>query len=588
MYAKYIDENTVELPPTNYNGISNYCHYEEKLIEDGYLPFVVEEEPTAEKYLKKYRLEDGTIYQYTVADTSDCNNYTEAGDYYLGVGLHDNCPFVEACQFALNVSIYNGVIVQEAIGLDTEQKRFKRTCVDGVWGEWLELGSGSSSGGSEKIGSIISLLASATYTPDGCLPCDGTEYNKSAYNSFYTSYLVSGKLATCTYEEYESDITAYGQCAKFGLDTTNNKFKVPTIKDGSYLTQALSDVEIGKAYNESLPNITGTTKIGSTNYQDGAKVQGDNVRVRFFVVVSNSEELDVPEINQIEFNNPFFFGDYKWSEINIENLSWLKSNGIFQDGSVYTDFYNWILLNKNNQIDSGISVKGSDETYDDYDYVVNETDGTFRLPLNVKGASGSAVAGNGMTLGLYNGTTFAGLKANDTDGLEDSAGLYGSSVGTTNSSGGQMTNLSGIGITTDPTKSGIETSSNGLSLYFYVGETLQKTNVIDISKLQKEVDNLIFNNRKVIAGYVMPDYSAGIAINATSYTAPKAGIVLVNCQHADHASNQVSINGVELYSMYMTGSYANGTLPPFETQVSAGDVITSNQNILKFYPYKGA
>lgn len=89
-------------------------------------------------------------------------------------------------------------------------------------------------------------------------------------------------------------------------------------------------------------------------------------------------------------------------------------------------------------------------------------------------------------------------------------------------------------------------------------------------------------------GWGMPDYSAGITVKATSYTAPKAGIVLINCQHADHATNQVTINGVRLYSVSMTGSYANGTLPPFETPVSAGDVITSNQNILKFYPYKGA
>lgn len=193
---------------------------------------------------------------------------------------------------------------------------------------WKQLSLGGAGGASDKIGSIIALFASSTYTPDGCLPCDGTEYNKSDYSVFFTTYLAGGKLATCTYEEYESDITTYGQCAKFALDTTDNKFKVPTIKDGSYLTQALSDTEIGKAYNESLPNITGATKIGSTNYQvdsttsgafeydtsshfnigagsdvgliptkfnasrssstyqDNAKVQGDNVRVRFFVVVA--------------------------------------------------------------------------------------------------------------------------------------------------------------------------------------------------------------------------------------------------------------------------------------------------------------
>lgn len=485
---------------------------------------------------------------------------------------------------------------------------------DEKWSE-IQLGGGAG-GASDKIGSIIALFASSTYTPDGCLSCDGTEYNKSDYSVFFTTYLAGGKLATCTYEEYESDITTYGQCAKFALDTTNEKFKVPTIKDGSYLTQALSDTEIGKAYNESLPNITGAISCGvvsqpyqegalykeeqkpgfdgsyagsdsdmtrlmfnasrsSSTYQDGAKVQGDNVRIRFFVVVSNNEELDVPEINQIEFNNPFFFGDYKWSEINIENSSWLRSDATFHSGSTYADFYNWILLNKNNQIDSGISVKGSDETYDDYDYVVNKTDGTFRLPLSVKGASGSAVAGNGKVLGLFNGTTYAGLKANSNDGLEDSAGLYGENVGVTNATGGQMINLTGVGITTDPTKSGIETSSTGLSLYFYVGETLQKTNVIDISKLQKEVDNLIFNNKSVIQGYEDLDYAnTEETITTLPYTATQRGLISVSAlTYASSVNMQIMINGKTVSRITTSGS-SNTYCLDFQGRVSAGDVVS--------------
>lgn len=88
-------------------------------------------------------------------------------------------------------------------------------------------------------------------------------------------------------------------------------------------------------------------------------------------------------------------------------------------------------------------------------------------------------------------------------------------------------------------------------------------------------------------GWGIPDYSAGIDINATSYTAPTDGIVLINCVHADHGKNNAYINGVQVYDFGMTGSYANGTMTPFETPVSAGDVITSNRNILKFYPLKG-
>ena len=144
----------------------------------------------------------------------------------------------------------------------------------------------------------------------------------------------------------------------------------------------------------------------------------------------------------------------------------------------------------------------------------------------------------------------------------------------------------------------VQQRATQMYLYFYLGSA-DVEKIAEIAGIKAETINnkadLDLDNinpsasaKETIVGWGVPDYTAGIAINATTYTAPKAGIVLIDCQYADHVTNQVSINGVQLYSMYMTGSYANGTLPPFETQVSAGDVITSYQNILEFYPYKGA
>lgn len=101
----------------------------------------------------------------------------------------------------------------------------------------------------------------------------------------------------------------------------------------------------------------------------------------------------------------------------------------------------------------------------------------------------------------------------------------------------------------------------------------------NVSPAQSFIDTAI--------GWSMPDYTAGIDINATSYTAPTDGIVLIKCVHADHGNNNAYINGVQVYDFGMTGSYANGIMTPFETPVSAGDVITSNRDILKFYPLKG-
>ena len=264
------------------------------------------------------------------------------------------------------------------------------------------LGSGDiPQSGEMPIGLVIQAMSTSSYVPDGCLPCDGSEYTKAQFPDLWNNYLTttevisktwyawtfddgdstytvytesatpsigdsvyrfdsagasyvaysitavgSGtitvnyrtglecprnsaadttttssaptKLNTCSYTDYSADITTYGQCGKFAVDTTNQKFKAPLIKDGSYITQAMSNSELGKAYNESLPQHTHTITsshalflgnaaggwgnnldaTGQTNttggassstYQDGAKVQGDNVRMRFFVVVANGQ-----------------------------------------------------------------------------------------------------------------------------------------------------------------------------------------------------------------------------------------------------------------------------------------------------------
>lgn len=184
--------------------------------------------------------------------------------------------------------------------------------------------------GTVPIGTIFACICSADWIPENALPVDGSEYVKSQFPTLWSEYLTgeTPKLAVCSYEQYETDIETYGQCPKFAVDTVNNKFKVPTIKDGSYITQANSDAEIGKSYKESLPNITGYIEFDSINgqgaasgafrcissatpyggatnaqnnrkdftfdasrsssvYQNDAKVQGDNVRLRWFVVVVN-------------------------------------------------------------------------------------------------------------------------------------------------------------------------------------------------------------------------------------------------------------------------------------------------------------
>lgn len=107
------------------------------------------------------------------------------------------------------------------------------------------------------IGTMVPIFCSKDYIPVGYLPCDGKEYTYGEFQSVYNDYLLAGKLPTCNYTEYQNSISTYGSCAKFGLDTANAKFKVPTIADGTSLQQAKSDSQLSALFKPGLPNITG-------------------------------------------------------------------------------------------------------------------------------------------------------------------------------------------------------------------------------------------------------------------------------------------------------------------------------------------
>lgn len=143
----------------------------------------------------------------------------------------------------------------------------------------------SAKSGSLPIGEIISLNCSPSYVPEGCLPCDGTEYTQAQFNDLWTNYIETGYLNTCSYTEYETEIATNGQCAKFAVDVDNLKFRVPLIKDGAVIQQALSDSELGKSYNAGLPNIQGilsNENDSSVFYDNSSTVTGcfyrENIR----------------------------------------------------------------------------------------------------------------------------------------------------------------------------------------------------------------------------------------------------------------------------------------------------------------------
>lgn len=287
---------------------------------------------------------------------------------------------------------------------------------------------------------------------------------------------------------------------------------------GGVLPRQGSQISIG-TNNLSLVGITNdSTKSGIQTTLKQTKL-----KMRYFIQIATGSETENNIINEIELNNPYSLFDHKYSDHELNNLSWLKSEAQWNAKTVYTDAYDKLLKVYNGtEIVEGLSVKLSTETYTDYDFVLNTSDETFRLPLKTKLASGKSVIGNGMTLGLTDGTNNAGTYfiANDV-GLTVRANLYGSSVGNT-ASGTSFTSSKSVGITTDPTKSGLELSDSGLYLYFYVGETVQNANLIDAGRINEQLSGLV----EVGGSLGMPSnkyVNLTLGASGDSYTAPANG-----------------------------------------------------------------
>ena len=421
-----------------------------------------------------------------------------------------------------------------------------------------------------------------------------------------------------TEENWQAEVTnsINGTCGKFVIDDDRGTIRLPKYPDyvskeyvetavignglalglksgtntgsltgGSYTDKALwassATGEIGEA--GSSTNIANTSKlVGVTTdpslsgiIADFENATTETIPCKWFIQVATGTETTVDVTRQIQLVNPFSLLDYKWSEYEITNTSWLISNGAFHSGAIYTAVYELLLkLYNGEETKEGVNVKLITEEYTDYDFVLNTDDTSFRLPIKVKLASGNAVAGNGMTLGLYNnnGTYSLGANTNiSAVAYDDEA--YGVEVGTAISNSGAGVAGGAYGVTTDPTKSGIETSSDGLKLYFYVGETIQDANIINASQVLTTVADCVRksseSDKEMIMSWGFPDYSTAIALTSSdkSFTATYR-CWLLGYSLASAGTNQiVYVNNVAIGRE--AGDYISIQMP-----LDIGDVVT--------------
>ena len=160
------------------------------------------------------------------------------------------------------------------------------------------------------------------------------------------------------------------------------------------------------------------------------------------------------------------------------------------------------------------------------------------IDLNNTGVFADGVKGNRLTIGLTNGTKNIGLSGTLGKNPNAFAGTiesnYGTDVGTALSVAWSNAGAANsLGLTTDPTKSGMvvdKTVPSGWNLYYYIGDTLQNAQLINVARIEETVINK--TNKVQAAEASMPSSKSirlKVGATGTTYTAPANGWFYVCC-----------------------------------------------------------
>lgn len=371
----------------------------------------------------------------------------------------------------------------------------------------------------------------------------------------------------CTEEEWQAIKTAskLGQCGKFVIDDEAGTIRLPAIININGLTD-LS--KCGLIKDESLPNIKGilgmtsdlapfsgsfyayqeSSNINNNNestkqstprgikfdasrssstYQDDAPVQQEAVQYPYVICVNTGVEEAERPINNYQVNNTNSYGDNKYvGNTILNNLSWLRSVGQENPAGVHQDFFNWAIANIGQPFGAGLIKESTATDITEYDLVINKSKQTFILPTlngeeNIISAKYSAMNINGSP---YNFTAPANgwlyMSGTAVSSNNEYITVYIDKAKTTPIIGRNP--LTGASITyLVPVFKGqeviIEYTASNISrckfiyakgngnLYYYVGDTLQNVDLINIARMQEQITDINAQSR----GYLVESYTNG-------------------------------------------------------------------------------
>lgn len=246
-------------------------------------------------------------------------------------------------------------------------------------------------------------------------------------------------------------------------------------------------------------------------------------------------------------------------------------------------------------------------------FVYDSVNNTVRLPkysnkiYTQELDAAAPVVGNGMTMGLTDGTNNYGLTQWGASVTSfGSTGGYGTGIGNAPSGTGSIFNKT-IGITSDGSKSGIIADlaniTSSVDCYYYiVVATSTKTDIeVDIDEIATDLNgkadvdltNTVpaqsFINSSM--GWTRIDFANGISLTINSdYTCPSDGCLYVRSVHVEGAEiPKLTINSTTFDTAIASGGYVDTST--FFVSVSKNDVVKlstgyTNQQLI-FFPLKG-
>ena len=354
----------------------------------------------------------------------------------------------------------------------------------------------------------------------------------------------------CTENEWQTakTMSAFGQVGKFVFNYSGEDIvsvRLPRVVN----VQGLFDLQnLGMTVSAGLPNITGSQKtfvdigrsagngalyriddgsdyVGTTInqatrynelgfdasrsnpiYGNSSTVQPEAIQYPYFIQIATGSETENNIINDIELNNPYSLFDSKYSDHELNNLSWLKSEGQWNSKAVYPDAYDKILENVNNCVKGFLG-----QTM----YMWGSASGGY-MTTSLTPVVGSVVYSYGSKK-LVGYLTEVDLTIPAVSIRDDVGGVSYTNVlrytPNDESSSAYITDYDFVLNTADETfRLPLKTlhsddTVDSLSLYFYVGETVQNANLINAGRIGEQLTDKI--GRQECKAYITETYQNG-------------------------------------------------------------------------------